>query len=41
MLAAMRDELITTENPQYALQRVEKEVARVYADVPEALRLGR
>ncbi len=39
IIAALRDRLVCTENLKYVLRRVEKEVARNYADVPEAIRL--
>ena len=39
LLGALRDRILCRENVTYVLKRVAKEVARVYADVPEALRL--
>ena len=38
-VASLRDRVLTKENVRYVLRRVEKEVARVYSDVPETLRL--
>lgn len=39
MIGALRDRILCRENVTYVLKRVASEVARVYADVPEVLRL--
>lgn len=39
LLDALREQLLCRENLMYVLKRVEQEVGRVYADVPETLRL--
>lgn len=39
MLAALRDRLMFAENLRYVLHRVEKEVARTYANIPESIQL--
>lgn len=39
LIAALRERILCRENLSYVLKRVASEVSRVYADVPEALRL--
>jgi hypothetical protein len=39
ILSTLRDRLLSAENVDYVLRRVEQEVARLTADVPETLRL--
>jgi hypothetical protein len=39
LVAGLRDRVLDTENVHYVLTRVEQEVARLYADAPETVRL--